>query len=149
MFGESAGVHRHALSQPRVYVRVSPERRYVAEQPYSSQLNYTSAPSQIFESGSAASLPPFPALHGQTDWDNFLHVIPECKFRLDSPFNCLCTVNSSVLLNTFEVSTAQSNKIYPWTPTIDGPGGLLPAKLFAAGHFPFITGTNLDEGTVI
>jgi carboxylesterase type B len=99
--------------------------------------------------------PPFPASHGQPDWDNFLHAVPDCKSRLGSPFNCLRTVNSSVLLNAFENSTAQSNKIYPWVPTIDGPGRLLPelpSKLFAASQFarlPFIAGTNLDEGTII
>jgi acetylcholinesterase len=41
----------------------------------------------------------------------------------------------------------------PWNPTIDGPGGFipeLPSLLFAKGIFakiPFISGTNLDEGT--
>ncbi|KAJ7912074.1 extracellular triacylglycerol lipase precursor [Mycena leptocephala] len=108
----------------------------------------------IFESGSAATKPPFPASHGQPVWDNFLHAVPDCKSRLGSPFNCLCTVNSSVLLNTVEVSTAQSKQPYPWAPAIDGPGGILPdlpSKLFAAGQFarlPFIAGMNLDEGTM-
>lgn len=84
-----------------------------------------------------------------------MHAVPDCKSKLGSPFNCLRTVNSSVLLNAFEVSTAPSKQPYPWAPAIDGPGGILPdlpSKLFAAGQFarlPFIAGTNLDEGTVI
>ncbi|KAJ7912062.1 esterase 1, partial [Mycena leptocephala] len=134
VFGESAGAVSIAMHF------LNPEFRNLAR-------------AAIFESGSAATLPTFPASHGQTDWDNFLHAVPDCKSRIDSPFNCLRTVNSSVLLNAFEASTAQSNQQYPWAPTIDGPGGILPdlpSKLFSAGQFarlPFIAGTNLDEGT--
>ncbi|KAJ7908703.1 esterase 1 [Mycena leptocephala] len=130
VFGESAGAVSIAMHF------LNPEFKNLARAAY------------IFESGSAATLPTFPASHGQTDW------ITSCM-QIDSPFNCLRTVNSSVLLNAFEASTAQSNQQYPWAPTIDGPGGILPdlpSKLFSAGQFarlPFIAGTNLDEASII
>ncbi|KAG5721145.1 Lipase 2, partial [Termitomyces sp. T112] len=53
-------------------------------------------------------------------------------------------------LNSVELST----ELFPFDPTLDGPDGLLPdipSKLFSEGQFarvPFITGTNLDEGTL-
>ena len=62
--------------------------------------------------------------------------------------------NSSTLLQAYEVANSKANEGFPWVPTIDGPGGILPdfpSVLFKNGHFaklPFIAGTNLDEGKI-
>ncbi|OBZ76977.1 Lipase 2 [Grifola frondosa] len=57
------------------------------------------------------------------------------------------------LLNAYVAATKESHEVFPFVPTIDGPGGVvpdLPSNLLAAGKFsrlPFIAGTNQDEGT--
>ncbi|KAF7350369.1 Carboxylic ester hydrolase [Mycena venus] len=89
----------------------------------------------IFESGSAGGPDTFVASRGQSDWDNFVHAVPD------------------VLLQAVETSWAKSDKGYPFVPVIDGPNGLLPdlpSALMEKGKFarvPFISGANLDEGT--
>jgi hypothetical protein len=63
--------------------------------------------------------------------------------------------NSTTLAIASLRALGQANVIYPWTPTIDGPGGLLPdlpSVLIKRGqfvHLPFIAGNNLDEGDFI
>ncbi|KAJ7659591.1 extracellular triacylglycerol lipase precursor [Mycena polygramma] len=110
----------------------------------------------IFQSGSAATGPAFNASHGQVDWDHFIQAIPECHSALENStsLDCIRQVGTDDILNAFGVATGQANALFPWYPTIDGPGGLipdLPSKLFDAGHFarlPFISGTVLDEGSL-
>lgn len=67
-------------------------------------------------------------------------------------FACIQAATSSQLLQAFDISTAAAGEEFPWSPTLDGPGGVLPdlpSRLLRSGQFarlPFIAGTNLDEG---
>ena len=109
---------------------------------------------KILESGSANTAITFNASHRQNDWDNFVQGVPECASLVSTgrTFDCLRNASSIEILNGFEDSLALANEQFPWVPTIDGPGGLipeLPSVLYAKGAFariPFIAGTNLDEG---
>ena len=62
------------------------------------------------------------------------------------------SANSTDILHALKISTSSSRESFPWSPVIDGVGGVLPdlpSRLWEAGHFarlPFIAGTNLDEG---
>ncbi|KAJ7286289.1 extracellular triacylglycerol lipase precursor [Mycena rebaudengoi] len=110
----------------------------------------------IFESGGAAIIGLFNADHRQADWDNYVRFVPECAHLAGTPdtFKCMQGVaNSTTLAIASLRALGQANVIYPWTPTIDGPGGLLPdlpsvfIKRGQFAHLPFIAGNTLDEGT--
>ncbi|KAJ7474290.1 esterase 1 [Mycena latifolia] len=115
--------------------------------------NFTRA--MIFQSGTFANAPSFPASHRQADWDNFVRAVPECQYTLtnSTSLDCLRTVDPSALVDAIGIATGRANEQFPWVPTIDGPGGVipgLPSKLLQAGqfaHLPFIAGDVLDEGT--
>lgn len=68
-------------------------------------------------------------------------------------FNCLQSVNTIAILSGLLIAQSEVPELFPWSPTIDGEGGFmpeLPSLLFANGTFakiPFISGTNLDEGS--
>jgi len=110
----------------------------------------------IFESGSAATALTFDAQHRQIDWDNFVSGVPGCEnlATTNNTFGCLKSVNTTAILAGLLLAQDESSEEFPWSPTIDGPGGFipeLPSQLFAKGIFaklPFISGTNLDEGTL-
>ncbi|KIK65979.1 hypothetical protein GYMLUDRAFT_158288 [Collybiopsis luxurians FD-317 M1] len=111
----------------------------------------------IFESGSAATALTFNAQKRQVDWDNFVAGVPGCSnlTKTDHTFACLKSVNSTAILAGLLVSETEAPEQFPWSPTIDGPGGFipeLPSLLFQKGIFakiPFISGTNLDEGSLL
>ena len=125
-----------------------------AVRPYSSPNPNSECKSKILESGSANTALTFNASHRQNDWDNFVQGVPECASLVSTgrTFDCLRNASSIEILNGVEDSLALANEQFPWVPTIDGPGGLipeLPSELYAKGAFariPFIAGTNLDEG---
>ncbi|KAJ6615101.1 esterase 1 [Mycena sp. CBHHK59/15] len=110
----------------------------------------------IFESGSAATAALFNAARGEIDWQNFVGAVPSCASTATSgnTFGCLRAANTSDIFLGLAAAMAEANKQFPWDPTLDGPGGLipdLPSILLERGQFarlPFIAGTNLDEGTV-
>ncbi|GAW02803.1 extracellular triacylglycerol lipase precursor [Lentinula edodes] len=110
----------------------------------------------IFESGSAASALTFNAQHRQIDWDNFVAGVPGCAelSKTENTFSCLQSVNTTAILSGLLVAQNEAPEEFPWSPTIDGEGGFipeLPSLIFAKGTFakiPFISGTNLDEGTL-
>ncbi|KAH7881231.1 esterase 1 [Lentinula edodes] len=110
----------------------------------------------IIESGSAASALTFDAQHRQVDWDNFVAGVPGCVelSETGNTFNCLHSVNTTAILSGLLIAQSEVPELFPWSPTIDGEGGFmpeLPSLRFANGTFakiPFISGTNLDEGTV-
>ncbi|KII95056.1 hypothetical protein PLICRDRAFT_99010 [Plicaturopsis crispa FD-325 SS-3] len=110
----------------------------------------------IFESGSAATTLTFTADNGKADWENFVKGVPPCASdsTSDNTFACLQAANSTELLKGIEFSTTSSQLEFPWSPTLDGQGGVfpdLPSNLYKQGtfaHLPFIAGTNLDEGTL-
>ncbi|KNZ71681.1 Lipase 2 [Termitomyces sp. J132] len=112
--------------------------------------------SVILESGSPASSPIFNAARREIDWQNFVGGISSCADVATSgnTFSCIKAANSSDIFQGFLNSVELSTELFPFDPTLDGPDGLLPdipSKLFSEGQFarvPFITGTNLDEGTL-
>ncbi|KAJ7074994.1 Alpha/Beta hydrolase protein [Mycena belliarum] len=114
------------------------------------------ARAMIFQSGSPANDPAFPASHRQTDWDNFVRAVPGCADALanSASLDCLRTAEASALVDAIVISTEEATELFPWAPTLDGPGGVipdLPSNLLKAGDFaqlPFIAGDVLDEGTV-
>ncbi|KAJ3838824.1 esterase 1 [Lentinula raphanica] len=110
----------------------------------------------IFESGSASSDLTFHPQRRQIDWDNFVAGVPGCAelSKTDNTFGCLQSVNTTAILEGLTIAQNEANEEFPWSPAIDGGGGFLPdypSLLFAKGTFaklPFISGTNLDEGTL-
>ncbi|KAJ7243603.1 extracellular triacylglycerol lipase precursor [Mycena haematopus] len=110
----------------------------------------------IFESGSQASSELFTAERNQADWQNFVTGVPSCASTASSgsSFSCLRKANSTEIFAGLSAAAAETTKAFPWSPVIDGPGGLIPALpslLLKSGHFarlPFISGTNQDEGTL-
>jgi len=68
-------------------------------------------------------------------------------------FDCVRNANSTEIFAGLQAAISEAPEEFPFDPTIDGPGGLypdIPSKLLARGQFaklPFISGTNLDEGT--
>ncbi|KAF8056297.1 extracellular triacylglycerol lipase precursor [Lyophyllum atratum] len=110
----------------------------------------------ILESGSPASALTFKASRREVDWQNFVGGVPHCASKATSShtFDCLKTANSSDILQGLLHSLSAAPELFPFDPTIDGPGGLypdIPSNVFAEGRFarlPSIAGTNLDEGTL-
>ncbi|KAL5511073.1 hypothetical protein ACEPAH_4288 [Sanghuangporus vaninii] len=84
--------------------------------------------------------------------DILVSSVPECAGSPNNTFDCLRFANAEAILNATESVYATYSQI-AFSPVIDGPGGIIPAlpsELHAEGrfpHIPFITGTNLDEGT--
>ncbi|TFK31315.1 extracellular triacylglycerol lipase precursor [Crucibulum laeve] len=110
----------------------------------------------IFESGSAATFPTFNAAHNQVDWENFVAGVPSCASQATSgkTFDCLKQANTTEIFSGLKNGLANVPGAFGYGPNFDGPHGVfpeVPSKLFAKGQFarlPFITGTNLDEGTI-
>ncbi|KAJ4485298.1 esterase 1 [Lentinula aciculospora] len=110
----------------------------------------------IFESGSAATALTFNAQHRQVDWDNFVAGVSGCASlsKTNDTFGCLQSVNTTAILDGLLIAQNEAPEEFPWSPTIDGEGGFMPefpSLLLAKGTFariPFISGTNLDEGTI-
>ncbi|KAJ7059264.1 extracellular triacylglycerol lipase precursor [Mycena amicta] len=110
----------------------------------------------IFESGSQASVPLFTPERHEVDWQTFVGSVPSCASLAtsNSTFTCLRNANPSDVLAGLTAVITEENGRLPWDPVLDGPGGLipdLPSVLLKRGQFaklPFISGTNLDEGTL-
>ncbi|THU99545.1 esterase 1 [Dendrothele bispora CBS 962.96] len=109
----------------------------------------------IFESGSAATSLTFNAERRQGAWETFVDNVPGCESfaKTDYTFGCLQNASTEAIQQGLLVSLTNTTELFPFDPTIDGPGGVYPdfaSRLFQRGHFaklPFIAGTNLDEGT--
>ncbi|KAL0945837.1 hypothetical protein HGRIS_012120 [Hohenbuehelia grisea] len=138
VFGESAG----AVSIGVHYLR-----------PSFSNL----ARAAIFQSGSAGTTLAYPGNHRQANWDDYVKAVPGCASLVSTPrtFECLRKQNSTTLLAAHAASDFKAVEQFPWVPSLDGAGGLFPdfpSKLYAKGQFarlPFISGANLDEGTIL
>ncbi|KAJ3723866.1 esterase 1 [Lentinula raphanica] len=110
----------------------------------------------IFESGSAASSLTFHAKRRQIDWNNFVAGVPGCAqlSNTNDTFGCLQSANTTAIFEGLTISQNEAPEEFPWSPAIDGEGGFMPdypSLLFANGTFaklPFISGANLDEGTL-
>ncbi|KAG6867645.1 hypothetical protein C0993_012828 [Termitomyces sp. T159_Od127] len=110
----------------------------------------------ILESGSPASPLTSNAEAREIDWQNFVGGVPSCADLATSgnTFDCIKAANTSEIFQGLLTSLSLSQEQFAFDPTIDGPDGLypdIPSRLFAKGQFarvPFITGTNLDEGTL-
>lgn len=107
---------------------------------------------QILQSGSSNSLTSLKASQWESSWQAFVSGVPSCKAVATSgkTLDCLSKANTTEL---FAAVNLTLEKALTFGLTIDGPDGLLPdlpSTLLSEGHFakmPFITGTNLDEGT--
>jgi carboxylesterase type B len=70
---------------------------------------------------------------------------------MSDTFDCLQSVNSTEIMSGWAAAAARTQVLFPWTPTLDGPDGLIPALpsvMLANGNLsrlPFIAGTNMDE----
>ncbi|KAJ7614131.1 esterase 1 [Roridomyces roridus] len=110
----------------------------------------------IFESGAQASSALFPPQRREAAWQNFVASVPSCASLSQSSdtFACLQKANTTEIFQGLATAMADATEEFPWDPVIDGPGGIipeLPSVLFSKGQFaklPFISGTNLDEGTI-
>ena len=107
--------------------------------------------SQIFESGTASTLPVFDAYRDVPSWMLFANNIQSCATAsINNTFTCLMSANESDILVAMRASLAFEP--FPFRPVFDGPGGILnnyPAKRLshgAGGNVPLMVGTNLDEG---
>ena len=110
---------------------------------------------KILESGIAGTTFTFNATRRQSDWDNFVAALPECKdVAHNNTFDCLRRddINTTHLIQAINASLDATRELFPWVPTLDGPDGLLPdlpSKMLKQGRYskiPFITGNCLDEG---
>ncbi|KAJ7111457.1 hypothetical protein C8R44DRAFT_742569 [Mycena epipterygia] len=111
------------------------------------------ASAAIFESGNGAVL--FTSEGREVDWQNFVGGLASCasKATSGSTFGCLQNASTTEIFQGISAALAEGNEQFPWDPVIDGPGLIpdLPSALFKHGQvakLPFITATNLDEGTL-
>jgi len=107
--------------------------------------------SQIFESGTASTLPVFDAYRNIPSWMLFANNIQFCATAsINNTFGCLMSASESDILAAMNASLAIEP--FPFYPVLDGPGGILsdyPAMRLsrgAGGDVPLMAGTNLDEG---
>ena len=105
------------------------------------------------ESGLVATIRLFNGTTRESDWQNFVSAVPECAGAApNNTFDCLRSADYRTVNNASIFAYNMSSEAYPFTPVIDGPGGMvpdLPSRLYARGEFakiPIITGTSLDEG---
>ncbi|KAK0194653.1 Alpha/Beta hydrolase protein [Armillaria mellea] len=109
----------------------------------------------IFESGCVSSPVTYNASTRESSWQNFVAGTPGCESvaGTQSTFDCLQIANTSDIYQGFLEAYALAIEGFPFDPALDGPSGLLPdfpSSLWAKGEFatlPFVSGTNLDEGT--
>ncbi|KAK7040280.1 hypothetical protein VNI00_009747 [Paramarasmius palmivorus] len=109
----------------------------------------------ILESGGAGTIFHFEASRRQSLWDSYVRAVPECSgASANDTFTCLRTASSETLSQAGGGSLAAINEMFPWIPTLDGPGGVFPelaSSFYAKGQFsriPFISGVNLDEDSI-
>ncbi|EJD02497.1 esterase 1 [Fomitiporia mediterranea MF3/22] len=109
----------------------------------------------ILESGSAASNGLFNTSSHELVWQTLVSAVPECEgASSNATFGCLRNASTETIINASNHVFSTIPSEFPFAPLIDGPGGIipdLPSKLFKKGQFsriPFISGTNLDEGTL-
>ena len=110
--------------------------------------------SQIFESGTADTLPVFDAYRNLPSWMLFVQNTQPCAAALSNDtFECLMSASPSDLLAGINAGLAIEP--YPFRPVLDGPEGIisdLPVRRLSrgdGGRVPFIAGTNLDEGLFV
>ncbi|KAK0499037.1 extracellular triacylglycerol lipase precursor [Armillaria luteobubalina] len=111
----------------------------------------------ISESGSASSPVIYNASARESTWENFVAGTPGCESvaGTQNTFDCLQAANTSAVYQGFVEAYELAIEDMAFYPALDGPlGGILPdlpTRLWAKGQFatiPFISGTNLDEGTL-
>ncbi|KAK0224140.1 extracellular triacylglycerol lipase precursor [Armillaria fumosa] len=111
----------------------------------------------IHESGSASSPVFYNASARESTWEHFVAGTPGCESvaGTQNTFDCLQAANTSAVYQGVVEAYALAIENNPFYPALDGPLGVilpdLPTHLWAKGQFatiPFISGTNLDEGTL-
>ena len=107
------------------------------------------------ESGTARAPSLFEPPRRQPAWDTLVSNIPGCADSVENGTSIPCaqTASTQDILKALTQTADTFPGVILWQPVIDGPGGLIPdlaSKLHEEGKFaklPFMTGTNLDEGT--
>ncbi|TFK20228.1 triacylglycerol lipase 3 [Coprinopsis marcescibilis] len=111
----------------------------------------------IFQSGQASGPPAFKASERESIWQDFVRSVPSCATVASSgnTFGCLQNVSETEMASAYMSYFGADPFSVPWDPILDhGRGGLLPdfaSTIYKDGSFakiPFISGTNLDEGTI-
>ncbi|KAK0484463.1 triacylglycerol lipase 3 [Armillaria novae-zelandiae] len=111
----------------------------------------------ISESGSASSPVIYNASARESTWEYFVSGTPGCESvaGTQDTFDCLQAANTSAIYQGFVEAYELAIEGIAFYPALDGPLGAilpdLPTRLWAKGQFatiPFISGTNLDEGTL-
>ncbi|KAG7439417.1 alpha/beta-hydrolase [Guyanagaster necrorhizus] len=105
--------------------------------------------------GCASSPVIYNASARESTWQDFVAGTTGCKSvaGTQNNFGCLQAVNSSAIYQGIVEAYALAIEDFPFYPVLDGTSGVLPdlpTQLWAKGKFatiPFISGTNLDEGT--
>ncbi|KAF9269888.1 alpha/beta-hydrolase [Marasmius fiardii PR-910] len=89
------------------------------------------------------------------EWIDFVDAVTPCSHvsNTTNTLDCLRSkeVNKEVLLDAFNTAGVFFTS-FSWGPIIDGAGGLIPdypSRLPIKARFPVITGSNLDEGTLL
>ncbi|KAK0194651.1 Alpha/Beta hydrolase protein [Armillaria mellea] len=111
----------------------------------------------ISESGSASSPVIYNASVRESNWEYFVAGTPGCESvaGTQDTFDCLQVANTSAIYQGFVEAYELAIEAIAFYPVLDGPSDAilpdLPTNLWAKGQFatiPFISGTNLDEGTL-
>ncbi|KAF9531109.1 esterase 1 [Crepidotus variabilis] len=110
----------------------------------------------ILESGGPASTAELPGAAKQAVWQNFTGFVSSCASVAlsNNTLDCLRKANSSEITTAFFKVLQVTGSTPVFDPSMDGPGGHIPdapSNILASGNFaqiPFISGTNLDEGTL-
>ncbi|KAH6896270.1 triacylglycerol lipase 3 [Coprinopsis sp. MPI-PUGE-AT-0042] len=113
----------------------------------------------IMESGVSNFMSMYNATEREAPWQGFVKNIPSCATIATSGnvFPCLQNATEEEIKTSYlEPSDPSYRNGLSFTPTVDpGPGSLFPdfaSRLYKEGKFariPFISGTNLDEATVL
>ena len=111
------------------------------------------------ESGISNGMSIYNATEREAPWQGFVKNIPSCAALATSGnvFPCLQNATEEEIKKSYlEPTDGSYRNGLAFTPTLDpGPGSLFPeftSRLYKEGKFariPFISGTNLDEGTCI
>ncbi|EAU83853.2 triacylglycerol lipase [Coprinopsis cinerea okayama7 len=137
IFGESAG----SISNGILYLNSGLERL---------------ARGAIFQSGQANSVINPKASYREDVWQRLIRAMPSCAATSESGSSipCLREASSVEILTAWLQIFQEIQDFILFLPTIDPARGSLlpdyPSRLYSQGRFariPFISGTNLDEGT--
>ena len=105
---------------------------------------------QIMES--TGFLPYFEPERNEDSWQQYVAAVPACApfVETNNTFACLRSASTADLEQAI-VTTQINFANLSFTPAIDGPGGIVPARpsqIIPQGDLPTLFGANLDEGAL-